>query len=286
MPYKLNSVPSPSSSQFSSWHVRPSEMGFISDTSTTGSQTSEQPAYTNLAHEFARHGDYCYGQDFFPPSRGYDSRAPEHPSASSQFSVIPRGTVNPLIPGSTANSIVYTDDTTVKLTSHVRRQCFNCKSKATTTWRRSMLMSGKWVRDFVCVAAEKRFVLTTRLQVCNKCGLFERAHAAPRPKAFPRRRRSRSPPAYGHPNTGASLFDHFEYRQYEDRSSTGHSAVGFTCGDKNSQDPTWMTKTVSSTPTRLNPTYYRAGSHFPFTVPAEVAYPSPGSHFNDRRLPM
>jgi hypothetical protein len=294
MPCILNSVPSPS--HFSSWHVPPSEMGFVLDTSTAGSQTPELPAYTTLAHDLARHGDP--GQDFLPPSRGYDSRALELPSASPQFSVSQRGTINPLVPGSTAYSFVYTDDATVKLTSRVRRQCFNCKSKATTTWRRSMLVFGKWVRDVVCVVAEKHSVLKMKSQVCNKCGLFERAHAAPRPKAFPRRRRSRSPPASGsgYPNTDAPLFNQFEYRHYDDRSFTGHfpSAVGSTCGDTNLQDSTWMTDNVFSTPTRLNPTHivsphprtYRAGSHFPFTAPAEAAYPSSRSHLSDRRLPM
>jgi len=268
-------------------------MGFVPDTSTAGSQTSEQPAYTNMAHSFARHGDHCYGHDNFPSSRGYDSRVPELSTAPSRFSASPRGTIDLHIPGSTAHAIVYTDDTTVKLTSRVRRQCFNCNSKATTTWRRSMLMSGKWVCDFVCVA-EKQSVLKLRLQVCNKCGLFERAHAAPRPKAFPRRRRSRSPPAQGYPNTDAPLFNHFEYRHYDDRSVAGHfpSAAGSTCGNTNSQDQTWMTDSASSTPTRLNPTHivspqprtYRAGSHYPYTVPAEAVYPSSSSHLS--RLPM
>ena len=294
MPRVLNSVPSPSPTHFSSWHAPPSEMGFVLDTSTTGSQTPEQPAYTNMAHDFARHGDHCYGQEFLPPSRGYDSRVPELPCASPRFSVSPRGTNNRHIPGSTPYPIVYTDDTTVKLTNRVRRQCFNCKSKATTTWRRSMLMSGKWVCDFVCVVAEKQSFLKLMLQVCNKCGLFERAHSAPRPKAFPRRRRSRSPPATGYPNMDAPRFNHFENRHYDDRSSTGHfpSAVGSTCSDTDSQDLTWMTDIVSSTPTRLSPTHivspqprtYRAGSHFPYTIPAEAAYPSSGPHLS--RLPM
>lgn len=140
--------------------------------------------------------------------------------------------------------------------------------------------------------SKKQCVLNLRSQVCNKCGLFERAHAAPRPKAFPRRRRSRSPPASGHPNTDAPLFNHFEYRHYDDRSYTGHfpSIVGSTCGDTNSRDPTWMTDIVSSTPSPTHiispqPRTYRAGSHFPFTVPAEVAYPS-RSNLSDLRLPM
>lgn len=163
MPRILSSMSSPSPTHFSSWHIPPSEMGFVLDTSTARSQTSEQPTYTgppyDTAHDLARHGDHCYGQDFFPPSCGYNSRAPEPPSAQSQFSVGPKGTVDTLIPGSTTYSIAYTDDTTVKLTSRIRRQCFNCNSKATTTWRRSMLMSGKWVCDVVCVVAERQSVL-------------------------------------------------------------------------------------------------------------------------------
>ncbi len=149
----------------------------------------------------------------------------------------------------------------------------------------------------MCVVVEKQSFLIMRSQVCNKCGLFERAHAAPRPKAFPRRRRSRSPPASGNPNTDAPLFNHFEYRHYDDRSYTGHvpSAVGSMCGDTNLQDQTWMTDIVSesSTPTRSpahivspQPRTYRAGSHFPLTVPAEAAYSSSRSRFSDRHLPL
>ena len=108
MPRMLNSVPSPSPSNFPSWHVPPPEKGFVLDTSAAGSQTSEQPAYTNLNHDFERHADQYYGQDFFPPSRGYNSRAPEPPSASSQFSVSPRGKIDPLTFGSTAYPVVYT----------------------------------------------------------------------------------------------------------------------------------------------------------------------------------
>lgn len=145
----------------------PFETGFVLDTSTAGPQTSEQPVYTNLVNDFAHHGDHCYGQDLFPPSRGYDSRVSGHPPTPSQFSVSPRGAIDPLVPEPTAYPVVYTDDTAIKLTSRVRRQCFNCNSKATTTWRRSMLMSGKWVRDFMCCSCRKPSVLknvTTGLQ--------------------------------------------------------------------------------------------------------------------------
>ncbi len=158
MPRLLNSVSSPPPLHFSSWNV-PSETGSVPYTSTAGSQVSGQPAYTNLVHDFARHGDYCYGRDFFPPSREYDARAPDIP-ASSQFIISPRGTIDPLVPGTTAYTIVYTDDTRAKLTNRVRRQCFNCKSKATTTWRRSMLESGKWVCAF--------FVCSCRKTICSE----------------------------------------------------------------------------------------------------------------------
>ncbi len=145
-----------------------------------------------------------------------------------------------------------------------------------------------------CVIVAKQTVLKMRLQVCNKCGLFERAHAAPRPKAFPRRRRSRSPPASGHPNTDVSAFNHLEYRHYDDRSYTGYfsNAVGSTADDTKSVDTTWMTDIVSSTSNRLSPSHivspqpttYRADSQLTFTAPAEVAYPS--SHLSDYGLPM
>ncbi len=150
MSHLLNSVSSPSPLHVSSWHV-PSETGSVLDTSTTGSQTPEQPEYANLAHDFAPHGaDCCCGRDFFPSSRGYDAHVPNLLPASSQFIVSPRDMIVPLVPGTTVYPIVYTDDTRVKPTSRVRRQCFNCESKATTTWRRSMLKSGKWVCLSLC----------------------------------------------------------------------------------------------------------------------------------------
>ncbi|KAI9460735.1 hypothetical protein F5148DRAFT_970317, partial [Russula earlei] len=62
----------------------------------------------------------------------------------------------------------YTDEANTKLSNRIRRQCHNCKATETSTWRRSVLSPGKLL--------------------CNKCGLFERTHAIPRPKKFPRRR--------------------------------------------------------------------------------------------------
>ncbi|KAF8261724.1 hypothetical protein EI94DRAFT_1466769, partial [Lactarius quietus] len=63
---------------------------------------------------------------------------------------------------------IFTDDVNVKRGEGVQRWCFNCRATDTTTWRRSSLSPGKLL--------------------CNRCGLFERAHRIPRPERFPRRR--------------------------------------------------------------------------------------------------
>lgn len=248
----------------SSWHILP-EMGSFQDTSTAGSHTV-QPAYPNPAHDFARHGDYSYGRECFPTSHGYDPRALERPidppSASSQFA-IPRGMVGQLPPRTAPRPIMYTDDAGLKLCDRVRRQCFNCKATTTTTWRRSMLNQGKLVRSYYAVLET---ACLKRSQVCNKCGLFERTHSVPRPKTFPRKRRSirSSVP----PNSDPPSFNHLEHRQHSDHPSvmpsTGHSPSPFgSMGSEiNSQDTTsqWMTDNVPSIPPRLSP---------PHTVPSQ-----------------
>ncbi|KAJ7636351.1 hypothetical protein FB45DRAFT_742386 [Roridomyces roridus] len=54
-----------------------------------------------------------------------------------------------------------TDEAGTKLGPGVRRQCFNCRTTETSTWRRSNLSQGK--------------------MLCNKCGLYERTHSRSRP---------------------------------------------------------------------------------------------------------
>lgn len=130
------------------WHIS-SETGSVPDTSTSGSQTSEQPAYTNLPYDFSRQADYSYGRESLPPYRGYDARTLEHPpvppSASSQVNS-QRSMMGQFLPRTTSHPILYTDDAGLKLCDRVRRQCFNCRATATTTWRRSILHPGKLVR--------------------------------------------------------------------------------------------------------------------------------------------
>jgi hypothetical protein len=129
------------------WHI-PSETGSVPDSSTSGSQNSEQPAYSNLPYDFSRQAEYCYGRESLPPSRGYDARTLErpqvHPSASSQFTG-QRSMMGQFV-RTTSHPILYTDDAGLKLCDRVRRQCFNCRATATTTWRRSILSPGKLVR--------------------------------------------------------------------------------------------------------------------------------------------
>ncbi|KAJ7062496.1 hypothetical protein C8F01DRAFT_1023557 [Mycena amicta] len=75
----------------------------------------------------------------------------------------------PAAPGPTSSvQVIHTDDAATKLSDRVRRRCFNCCTTDTSTWRRSNLSPGK--------------------MLCNKCGLFERAHSRPRPEQFPHKR--------------------------------------------------------------------------------------------------
>ena len=149
LPYPVTSLPP----LHSSWHI-PSEAGSVPDTSIAGYQPPEQPAYTNQPHDFARHGDYGFGREPFPPPRGYDTRALEYPldphSTSSQFTS-PRGMIDQRIPRTTVHPVIYTDDAGMKLCDTIRRQCFNCRATATTTWRRSVLKPEKMVRARVAV---------------------------------------------------------------------------------------------------------------------------------------
>ncbi|KAJ7875370.1 hypothetical protein B0H14DRAFT_2217350, partial [Mycena olivaceomarginata] len=59
---------------------------------------------------------------------------------------------------------LHCDDAASKETQYLRRQCFSCGTTEPSSWRRSSLHPGK--------------------VVCNRCGLFERTHARPRPIRF------------------------------------------------------------------------------------------------------
>ena len=102
------------------------------------------------------------------------------------------------LPGQNHYAIGYTDDAATKLSDRVRRRCFNCCTTDTSTWRRSNLSPGK----VVCPLVMSLDHHAHGVQLCNKCGLFERTHGRSRPDQFPHRRgplatsmtRPRTPP--------------------------------------------------------------------------------------------
>lgn len=136
-------------------------------------------------------------------------------------------------------------------------------------------------------------------QLCNKCGLFERTHSAPRPKSFPRRRRSR--PSV-HPSMNLPAFgnegNYCANNPLPNIPSSSHfpDAFGTGGGEINPQDMLWMTYDIphaSSTPSRMSPCHvnaeqqsiYHTDFQSPSTVPTlATCTPSPSwellSHAN------
>lgn len=221
----------------------PSESGSVLGTSTARFENPEQHAYTSMEDITCR-GDCCYGREFFPSARGCDVHALNYPldlpSTQSQPSVTsPKSTIDPLS-HETPVHVLFTDDAKMKLSDRIRRQCFNCRTTATKAWRRSVLNPGK--------------------MVCNKCGLFERTHAVPRPKIL--RHHWRPTPVYTnivHPSDHAEYCHHVDHLSVPPFTTDSHfpNAFGPTCGD-----------TVTPQP---SPTPYHTGSQLSSTVPPEAA---------------
>ncbi|KAI9448715.1 hypothetical protein BJY52DRAFT_1310921 [Lactarius psammicola] len=124
---------------------------------------------------------HCHHRcEFFEHECGYKSAVramggtvlADHPTVPSQLVGNSKGEVAYHISGGRNDQIFYTEDAHVKLTQSIHRQCFNCKATETSTWRRSLLSTGKLL--------------------CNKCGLFERTHSIPRPEKILRRKTSGS----------------------------------------------------------------------------------------------
>ncbi|KAG8763933.1 hypothetical protein FRC11_008881 [Ceratobasidium sp. 423] len=105
---------------------------------------------------------------YLPPAAyGQPYSGPSGPTVDPTiFKADPYGR-HPAIPASPPDpsrpdvQITYTDDSATKLTQYLRRRCFNCRVTEPPGWRKSTLNPGKIV--------------------CNKCGLYERSHARPRP---------------------------------------------------------------------------------------------------------
>jgi hypothetical protein len=74
--------------------------------------------------------------------------------------------LGPTMPFGLGLPVQHTDDAASKETQYLRRRCFTCHTTESSSWRRSTLHVGQIV--------------------CNKCGLYERTHARPRPARLSR----------------------------------------------------------------------------------------------------
>lgn len=105
--------------------------------------------------------DYRLGRDLSTSRRACDARAPGYPiSLALSQSQPPNGQGGMLdehLPRFRAYGTIYTDDARMKLGDGIRRQCFNCSTTDTKTWRRSKLNHGKMAR---LVPSSRRLSLT------------------------------------------------------------------------------------------------------------------------------
>jgi len=166
------------------------ESGFVPDAPTTAEPIPEQIGFGGMYYDHVQNGHYQHRWEFSDSGHGHSAppRILAHPAArgipvgpSPSHVVSARGEFTRPFPRPGNDEISFTDEANTKLSNRIRRRCFNCKATETSTWRRSVLSPGKLL--------------------CNKCGLFERTHAIPRPQKFPRRRTHnskavRTPPAH------------------------------------------------------------------------------------------
>lgn len=273
-------MPSQSPVHSSSWYI-PSE--------TESGPSPEPPALNSTVYDNGRSGcgDHCLGWEISTPETGYDAHLLGHPPGLPVS--LPRslngrgGTVDGHSPRFKAYGTIYTDDVRMKLGDAIRRQCFNCRATHTTTWRRSTLSRGKLVRFTVSLRTNELVSEEGRSQLCNKCGLFERTHSAPRPKEFPRKRRSQ--PAFARQSTNPQLFNGQGYHNYndcpKDFSFIPHipNAFAMVDGETPPQDTSWMTQIVphiSTTPS-LYPTTAEHPRIFGTDIPSLYTQPIAGT---------
>ena len=169
------------------------ESGFVPEV-PNAEPISDQIGLGGMYYEHLQHNHYHPRWEFkFPDPRHGHSAS----SRTLEHSVDVRVVSSPQVVGSRAefdsrplsgpggDEICYTEEANTKISNRLRRRCFNCKATETSTWRRSVLSPGKLV-GYQGYLTERVYLIHS--QLCNKCGLFERTHAIPRPKKFPRRR--------------------------------------------------------------------------------------------------
>lgn len=202
---------------------------------------------------------HCHrGREFFEPENGYrlgvraveDAVLMGHPTVPSQLVGDSRGEFAHLVSGSRHDQIFYTEDADVKLTHCIRRRCSNCRATETSTWRRSLLSTGKLL--------------------CNKCGLFERTHSIPRPEKITRRktgsRSLRQPPVRSGrkipPDAGAVNPPHQDLYPPSPPPLSARFADALdptNSGKSTPQDMSWaspITPDASLSPPQVLPCYY------------------------------
>jgi hypothetical protein len=247
------------------------ESGFVPDV-PNAEPISDQIGFGGMYYEHLQHGHYHPRWEFkFPdPRYGHSasSRTLEHSAdvrvVSSPQVVGSRGEFTRPLSGPGGDEISYTEEANTKISNRLRRRCFNCKATETSTWRRSVLSPGKLL--------------------CNKCGLFERTHAIPRPKKFPRRRTHGSkvirPPS--HPNMRTLSGNGFINRHSKDTGSpslpiTTHlvHALDPVSGEIIPQHTPWNSPdSPDATPARVSrcyatteqPAAYHSNGQFPPTT--------------------
>jgi hypothetical protein len=309
-------LPTPMSSQFSSsppsWYI-PAETLTDSPlaTSTTGPNLGHL-AHGSVAYDNAGRDHAYHNQRWTLP--GYPSRYEPYaicdpislPSSPFQPVQTPDGAFYDPFPRVVGYGAIYTDDARMKPGDGIRRQCFNCRVAETTTWRRSMINFGKLVRLTRLSSGMTFFFADAAFfQLCNRCGLFERTHGVPRPKAFPRRRRKRTRGASAdqHEGVATSPFNSDGDCNFTDSSPYDASyasqfpdvfdAVDGTTTSP-SQDTPWVTHDiphVSPTHSHLSPSHgtaperpmayavYHPDFPLPSTIPTTEAYTAPSWEF-------
>jgi len=128
----------------------PSDTGPSLAAATAGSKP-EHLAFESAVDDYAGrdHAYHNHRWTFSAPACRYDPHVQWNsiglPPSLSQSVNARDGTFGEPFPRFIGYGAIYTDDARMKLGDGVRRQCFNCRATETTTWRRSMLSSGKLV---------------------------------------------------------------------------------------------------------------------------------------------
>ncbi|KAF9257015.1 hypothetical protein L218DRAFT_1021119 [Marasmius fiardii PR-910] len=123
----------------------------ISDISSPYSGAYEHHHHHHLHAHLIHREDYTYSVNIRRESSSSSTSSSGTRTPSPDLRPLPLENIqNP----QNENPVVYTEDASTRLSSKIRRRCFNCRGTETTAWRRSHNVPGKLL--------------------CNKCGLAER----------------------------------------------------------------------------------------------------------------